>query len=184
MSSVMPCEATVSRSFDKPSTVHASSIFGDGSPLQMLFTPNAAHCRRIASLWPCCVPTFMVAFGAGRAPDFAGDFACCADTTASASAGAESPAPASRTNSRRFISALPKATAEHAENAELVFLCDLCDLRGLHFRTSYFVLQTSDFLLSPPRLTRKPRSTLRTLSWFFSAISATSAVCIFVLQTS
>src|SRR6185295_18408651 len=109
MSSVMPCDATVSRSLDRPSTVHASSIFGDGRPLQMLLTPNAAHCRRIASLWPCCVPTFIVAFGDETIPDLAGDFACCADTTASANAGAESPALASRTNSRRFIDAPERA---------------------------------------------------------------------------
>ena len=49
MSSEMPCDATVSRSFDSPSTDHASSIFADGRPLQMLFTPKAAQARRIAS---------------------------------------------------------------------------------------------------------------------------------------
>jgi hypothetical protein len=54
------------------STVQASSIFADGSPLQMLFTPKAAQARRIASLCPCCVPTFIRAFGTGVAGATAG----------------------------------------------------------------------------------------------------------------
>src|SRR5262245_32346553 len=95
MSSEMPCDVTVSRSRDSPSTDHASSILTDGSPLQMLLTPKAAHWRRIGSVWPCCVPTFIVAFADETMPDFAGDFACWAETTASASAAAGTPAPAS-----------------------------------------------------------------------------------------
>ena len=89
MSSEMPCDATRSRSFDSASTDHASSIFADGRPLQMLFTPNAAQARRIASESPCCVPTFIFTFGdvvGATMPDFAGACACCADTTASARA--------------------------------------------------------------------------------------------------
>src|SRR5438132_142984 len=106
MSSEMPNDATRSRNFESPSTDHASSIFGDGRPLQMLFTPNAAHARRISSEWPCCVPTFIFTFGdivGATMPDFAGACACCADTTASASAATGIPAPASLTNSRRFM---------------------------------------------------------------------------------
>src|SRR6266850_3861172 len=132
MSSEMPCDATTSRSFERPSTDHASSTFADGRPLQMLFTPNAAQARRMASEWPCCVPTFILTFGdvvGATMPDFAGPCACCADTTASASAATGMPAPASLTNSRRFMDP-PKATAEHAENAERILLGDLGGLRG------------------------------------------------------
>jgi hypothetical protein len=106
MSSEMLCDATSSRNLDSDSTDHASSIFGDGNPLQMLFTPNAAHARRMASEWPCCVPTFIFTFGdvvGATMPDFAGVCATCAETTASARAPADMPAPASRTNSRRFM---------------------------------------------------------------------------------
>src|SRR6266850_3436162 len=120
MSSEMPCDATTSRSFERPSTDHTSSTFADGRPLQILFTPNAAQARRMASEWPCCVPTFIFTLGdvvGATMPDFAGACACCADTTASASAATGMPAPASLTNSRRFM-APPKATAEHAEHAE------------------------------------------------------------------
>ena len=39
MSSEMPCEATRSRSFDRESTDHVSSIFADGSPPQNLEVP-------------------------------------------------------------------------------------------------------------------------------------------------
>src|SRR5258706_6804158 len=132
MSSEMPCDATTSRSFERPSTDHASSTFADGRPLQMLFTPKAAQARRMASEWPCCVPTFIFTFGdvvGATMPDFAGACACCADTTASASAATGMPAPASLTNSRRFMDP-PKATAEHAENAERILLSDLGGLRG------------------------------------------------------
>src|SRR5437899_10398797 len=106
MSSEMPYDATRSRNRDRESTDHASSIFSDGSPLQMLFTPNAAQARRMASEWPCCVPTFIFTFGevvGATMPDFAGACACCADTTASASAATGMPAPASLTHSRRFM---------------------------------------------------------------------------------
>src|SRR5262245_4532559 len=140
MSRLMPCDATVSRSRDSPSTVHASSIFSDGRPLQMLFTPNAAHCRRIASLCPCCVPTFIVAFGGGSAPDFAGAIACCAETTVSASAAAGTPALASLTNSRRFIG--PPETNRGARGDRR----DLFPLRP--WRPARFSS------LSPPRLAR------------------------------
>src|ERR1041385_7968377 len=94
MSSEMPYEPTVSRSFDSESTDHASSSFGDGRLLQMLFTPNDAHARRIASVWPCWVPTFIRTFGevvAATMPDFAGDCATCAETIASARAPADRP---------------------------------------------------------------------------------------------
>ena len=106
MSSVMPCDATRSRSRVSDSTDHASSIRRDGSSLQMLWTPNAAQARRISSESPCCVPTFIFAFGdvvGATMPELAGDRACCADTTASARAAAGAPAPARRTNSRRFM---------------------------------------------------------------------------------
>src|SRR6266498_4561428 len=106
MSSEMPNDSTRSRKRDNASTDHASSTFADGRPLQMLFTPNAAQARRIASEWPCCVPTFILTFGdvvGATMPDFAGACACCADTTASASAATGMPAPASLTNSRRFM---------------------------------------------------------------------------------
>src|SRR6188474_127652 len=106
MSSEMPCDATSSRNLDSDSTDHASSIFGDGNPLQMLFTPNAAQARRIASEWPCCVPTFIFTFGdvvGATMPDLAGVCATCAETTASASAPTDIPPPASLTNSRRFM---------------------------------------------------------------------------------
>src|SRR6266581_3420402 len=82
MSSEMPCDATTSRSFERPSTDHASSIFSDGNPLQMLFTPKAAQARRMASEWPCWVPTFILAFEDVAAAG--GAFAACAETTASA----------------------------------------------------------------------------------------------------
>src|SRR6185503_10640099 len=114
ISSEMPCDATCSRNLDSDSTDHASSIFGDGKPLQMLFTPNAAQARRIASEWPCCVPTFIFTFGdvvGATMPDFAGVCATCADTTASARAPADMPPPASRTNSRRFMTP-PDAAAD------------------------------------------------------------------------
>src|SRR5438067_7110899 len=81
ISSEMPCDATTSRSFERPSTDHASSIFADGRPLQMLFTPNAEQARRMASEWPCCVPTFIFTLGdvvGATRPDFAGARACCA----------------------------------------------------------------------------------------------------------
>src|SRR5262245_33462607 len=106
MSSEMPCLVTVSFRRDNPSTDHASSILGEGKPLQMLLTPNAAHERRMASVWPCCVPTFIFTLGdlvGATMPDFAGDWACWADTTVSASAAADTPELASFTNSRRFI---------------------------------------------------------------------------------
>src|SRR5439155_24433038 len=124
--------ATRSRSADRPSTDQASSIFADGRLLQMLFTPKAAHARRIASVWPCCVPTFILTFGdvvGATIPDFAAAFDCCADTTASASAATGMPAPASLTNSRRFMNP-PEATAEHAENAERILISDLGDHGG------------------------------------------------------
>src|SRR6266540_6605433 len=108
MSSEMPNDSTRSRKRDNASTDHASSTFADGRPLQMLFTPNAAQARRIASEWPCCVPTFIFTFGdvvGATMPDVAGACACCADTTASASAATGIPAPASLTNSRRFMDA-------------------------------------------------------------------------------
>ena len=109
MSSEMPCDATSSRNFDSESTDHASSSFADGSPLQMLLTPNAAQARRTASEWPCCVPTFILTFGdvvGATTPDVAGLCATCADTIASARAPADMPAPASLTNSRRFMGSL------------------------------------------------------------------------------
>src|SRR5437773_8237239 len=108
ISSEMPNDSTRSRKRDNASTDHASSTFADGRPLQMLFTPNAAQARRIATQWPCCVPTFSLTFGdvvEATMPDFAGACACCADTAASASAATGMPAPASLTNSRRFLDA-------------------------------------------------------------------------------
>src|SRR6187455_1105886 len=79
MSSEMPWALTRSRSRDKPSTDHLSSIFSDGRLLQMLLTPNAAHAFRISSVSPCWVPTFIFTdedvVGATM-PDFAGDCAC------------------------------------------------------------------------------------------------------------
>src|SRR5262249_49856580 len=106
MSSEMSCEATRSRSLDNESTDHASSSVADGSPLQMLLTPKAAHARRIASECPCCVPTFILTFGdvvGATMPGVAGARATCADTIASARAPADRPAPASWTNARRFM---------------------------------------------------------------------------------
>src|SRR3954449_7457665 len=106
MSSEMPYDATNSCSFDSDSTDHASSSFAEGGPAQMLLTPNAAHARRMSSEWPCCVPTFILIDGdvvGATIPDAAGACATCADTIASASAPAGTPAAASRTNSRRFM---------------------------------------------------------------------------------
>src|SRR5262245_1325068 len=108
MSSEMPCDATTSRSLESPSTDHASSIFGDGSPLQMLVTPNAAQARRMGSVWPCCVPTFILTFGdvvGATIPDLAGACATCAETTASARAPTDTPALVILTKSRRFMKA-------------------------------------------------------------------------------
>src|SRR6266508_1616598 len=121
MSSEMPCDATRSRSVERPSTDHASSIFSDGRRLQMWLTPNAAQARRIWSESPCCVPTFILAFGEGAA-GLAGVLATCADTTASASAAADTPPPASRTNSRRFMNPpLPSALIDPMQNMEANF---------------------------------------------------------------
>ena len=64
----------------------------------MLLTPNAAQARRIGSESPCCVPTFILTVGdvvGATMPDLAGACACCAETTASARAGPDSPAAAS-----------------------------------------------------------------------------------------
>src|SRR5687768_3190637 len=82
----------------------------------MLFTPKAAQARRISSESPCCVPTFIFTFGdlvGATMPDLAGFCATCADTTASASAGADNPAPASLTNSRRFMEPPPYGYPYH-----------------------------------------------------------------------
>src|SRR6185503_11433995 len=102
MSSEMPNDSTCSRNRDRDSTDQASSILTDGSRPQMLFTPNAAIARSTGSESPCCVPTFIFAFGA-LAAAVDGALATWADTTASASAATGMPAPASLTNSRRFM---------------------------------------------------------------------------------
>src|SRR5712671_212308 len=130
MSSEMPCDATTSRSFERPSTDHASSTFADGRPLQMLFTPKAAQARRMASEWPCCVPTFIFAFG-DIAARLAGVLPTCADTTASASAPTDIPLPASRTNSRRFMEPPDAACSTtpgypHARYTTSIFLQRSC----------------------------------------------------------
>jgi hypothetical protein len=63
MSSVMPNDSTRSRRRVSASTDHAASSVRDGNRLQMRLTPNPASTRRMESESPCCVPTFMSAFG-------------------------------------------------------------------------------------------------------------------------
>ena len=105
MSSEMPYDSTRSRCFVNASTDHFSSSFADGMLPQMLLQPNAAIALRMASESPCCVPTLNFTFDAGAAgfAAAAGVRATCAETSVSASAPADIPLPASRTNSRRSI---------------------------------------------------------------------------------
>src|SRR6266540_160815 len=106
MSSEIPCALARSRRVDSASTDHASSAFLDGRLPQMLLTPNAARTRRMSSASPCCVPTFILAFGeafGAVGAGLAGVLVTCDATTASARAPTDMPAPANRTNSRRFM---------------------------------------------------------------------------------